>query len=387
MQLIPLKVYLNALLLFFDFISTFVLFVVIVVTYFSLKGIPSFVNLTRSKTKLEEKVSVIIPVKNEADTISSCLSSIVKLDYPNKEIIVVCGKSDDGTEEIVKSFPVKLVEETEPPDGWVGKNWACHLGYISSSGRFLLFTDGDVVHEPESLSSAIEFMEKNKLDMLSCWPKIVTRSLSEAIVLPIGYFLLSLGVATVVKTNTRFGKSIKGANGQFILVRRESYMEIGGHESVKSEILEDAALGRRAVESGLNVKNVKAGDILSVYPYSCFDELKRAFQRFGATIVRKGSFLAGLFTLHILYFLLPPVLFLLSLFHPLYLDNYFMISSVVSFLLVSLNSLYFYRMNSHSIYFILFPVGALVACILYTSGFIQASRGIYWKGRVYKTKK
>lgn len=337
--------------------------------------------------KLEEKISIIIPVKNEADTVSSCLSSIVKLDYPNKEIIVVCAKSDDGTEEIVRSFPVKVINETEPPSGWIGKNWACHLGYQASTGSLLLFTDGDVVHDEKSLSSSVEFMKRTKADMVSCWPKIVTRSFFEALVLPIGYFLLSAGIATVAKTKTKFGALVKGANGQFILIRRESYDAIGGHSSVKDEVLEDAALGRRAVDLGLKVINVRAEGLLRVYPYRNFAELKLAFQRFGGVIMRSFSILSGIILAHMLYFVFPFILGLLAILYPSTFDTFFRVLSILSLSIVSLCSAYFYKMNSRLSLFFLFPIAAILTCLFYISGYVKAGKdGVKWKGRAYKVR-
>jgi chlorobactene glucosyltransferase len=333
-------------------------------------------------------VSIIVPAKDEEDTIELCLTSLLNLEYRNKEIIVVCGKSKDRTEEIVKRFPVKIVYEVDSPPEWVGKNWACHLGFQNSTGELLLFTDGDVFHEPESLSSAVEFMKKNKVDLLSCWPKIITRSFWESVVLPIGYFLLSTGIATFARTKTSFGTSVKGANGQFILIKRDSYIVLGGHESVREEVLEDAALGRRAVDNGLNVMNVRAEELLKVYPYKYFNELKSAFQRFGAAIIKNKYLLLGVILAHLLYFVAPLSLVLLVFLYPASLGQTFKFLSIFSFLIAMLSSAYFYNLNSRLLFFISAPLGALIACFLYSTGYIKGRKeGIMWKGRLYTIRR
>src|SRR6266849_2460369 len=85
-------------------------------------------------------VSIILPVRNQAGTVSDCVSSLVGLEYSNKEIIVVDGGSTDGTQELVQKFAheITLVDEEPLPVGWVGKNWACQPGKIcrlSSGGE------------------------------------------------------------------------------------------------------------------------------------------------------------------------------------------------------------------------------------------------------------
>src|SRR5690348_11277673 len=93
-------------------------------------------------------VSIILPVRNQANTVSECVTSLVELDFPRKEIIVVDGNSTDGTREILSSFDgeIRIVSEDPLPSGWVGKNWACHIGYQHAKGDLLMFTDGDSIH-------------------------------------------------------------------------------------------------------------------------------------------------------------------------------------------------------------------------------------------------
>ena len=103
-------------------------------------------------------VSIILPVRNQSSTLNDCLNSLVTLDYSNRQIIVVEGSSTDGTKQILEKYDSKIihVKEDTLPDGWVGKNWACHLGYEKAEGDLLLFTDGDSIHSRDSLSRTVQ---------------------------------------------------------------------------------------------------------------------------------------------------------------------------------------------------------------------------------------
>src|SRR5438093_11733499 len=127
--------------------------------YRTLMHFPTLPNRTRTSSTFP-RVSIILPVRNQARTVSDCVSSLVGLEYPNKEIIVVDGGSTDGTRELVQKFAheLTLVDEEPLPVGWVGKNWACHLGYKKSRGELLLFTDGDSVHAIDSLAGSLTYL-------------------------------------------------------------------------------------------------------------------------------------------------------------------------------------------------------------------------------------
>jgi cellulose synthase/poly-beta-1,6-N-acetylglucosamine synthase-like glycosyltransferase len=101
-----------------------------VMTFLLLASVPIFVGYPQfpRHASLEDAplVSVILPLRNQATTAQACLESLVNQDYPRKEILVVEGGSDDGTQEVLREFGdrVQIIEEPPLPDGWVGKNWA-----------------------------------------------------------------------------------------------------------------------------------------------------------------------------------------------------------------------------------------------------------------------
>ncbi len=118
-----------------------------------------FVRLTLSDDQTIDPwpvVSIIVPARNEADSIEEALKSVLALDYPNKEIIVINDRSTDATGEILarlaQEYPeLQLITIDRLPSGWLGKNHALQRGAVSASGELLLFTDADIIMQPSLL--------------------------------------------------------------------------------------------------------------------------------------------------------------------------------------------------------------------------------------------
>ena len=128
------------------------------------------------------KVSVILPARNEEKYISKCLDSLFEQDYPNFEIIAVNDSSSDKTAEIMyryqnKSSILTVLNAGFKPAGWIGKNWACHQGYLRANGEIFLFTDADTIHSPSVLSLAIEHLVDQKLDALTVIPRLLCQDI------------------------------------------------------------------------------------------------------------------------------------------------------------------------------------------------------------------
>ncbi len=121
------------------------------------------------------KVSIIITAKDEELSIARSLQTIKALDYPDYEVIVVNDRSTDRTLEEIESVQkewnaLKVITIDDLPNGWMGKNHACYRGYREASGDVLLFTDADVLFKPESLRTAVVYMQKRKADHLAVSP-------------------------------------------------------------------------------------------------------------------------------------------------------------------------------------------------------------------------
>jgi len=138
-------------------------------------------------------VSIIVPARNEEKVIGPLLDSLTKLDYPHYEIIVVDDCSDDDTAVIARTYNVRLLRGKERPEGWNGKQWACHQGAMAAHGSYLLFTDADTVHHTTGLRRVLCEMLSSVLEGLTVLPQPQDRKSREP---PTGRFVFFLLAST-----------------------------------------------------------------------------------------------------------------------------------------------------------------------------------------------
>ncbi|MFN8498100.1 MAG: glycosyltransferase [Anaerolineae bacterium] len=186
------------------------------------------------------RVSIIIPARNEAANLGRLLASLLNLDYASYEVIVVDDASSDATALLASEFDAILVRTIKLPAGWTGKNYACYCGAQVATGDWLLFTDADTEHTSLSLASTIGYVLDRRLDALSLLVGQDTHAFWERLLLPFCYQQFFVGVPGGEVNDQRRDALL--ANGQYLLVRRDAYDRIGGHETVRSSIAEDVRL-------------------------------------------------------------------------------------------------------------------------------------------------
>jgi cellulose synthase/poly-beta-1,6-N-acetylglucosamine synthase-like glycosyltransferase len=143
-------------------------------------------NLPGSDNFSNDLVSVLIPARNEENNISNILDDLINQDYVNIEVIVFNDQSDDKTAEIVTEYTIRdsrirLVNSAGLPDGWVGKNFACHSLSQKASGKYLLFLDADVRIGHNLMGYAVSFSKKHDLGLISIFPKQIIKTAGERI--------------------------------------------------------------------------------------------------------------------------------------------------------------------------------------------------------------
>ena len=212
-------------------------------------------------------VSVIIPVRNEAENILPCLAGLLRQTdmAPEYAVLTVDDDSEDGTAAIVRAGfatePRPAVLTAGPlPKGWMGKPHACWCGALASRGEWLCFIDADVRAAPDLIAAAVQTAQSQSIDMLSLQPFQVLGSFWERLIVPPA--ALMIACATNLHRVDDPKSSAVTANGQFILIRRDVYFAVGGHAAVRGAICEDKALAGLVKRGGWRFR-VLAGEHLA----------------------------------------------------------------------------------------------------------------------------
>jgi len=201
-------------------------------------------------------ITVIVPARNEATDIASTLHSLLAQDYPNLQIVAINDRSTDATgsiiDDIANQHPEKLraLHVTELPPGWLGKTHAMALAARQAPTGYLLFTDADVIFQPAAIRLSLAYAVATHADHLVTMPTTIIKRWDEAAIL--GFFqILGLWGARSWRVADPKSKRDAFGIGAFNLLRRSAYLEIGGFESLRMEIVEDLGLARRIKRAGL----------------------------------------------------------------------------------------------------------------------------------------
>jgi glycosyltransferase involved in cell wall biosynthesis len=202
------------------------------------------------------QLSVIIPARNEEQNLPGCLASLLAQSEPgfalgsDWELIVVDDASTDATRSLAAQSGVTVLEA--PPlelrgdkRGFTGKTNACWHGAQNASGRWLLFTDADTLHEPGDLRRALHEAEKYNVALLSYSPRQIVHGMAQHALMPLIFSELAT-VYPPAEVNDP-ARRTAAANGQFLLVERDAYFGAGGHRAVGRSVLEDVDLAWNAL--------------------------------------------------------------------------------------------------------------------------------------------
>jgi chlorobactene glucosyltransferase len=242
-----------------------------------------------SELSVLSSVAIVVPARNEIQNISLCLASLrAQTGLSGRwSIIVVDDDSQDGTAAAVEQCSahdskIKLVSAGVLPEGWIGKPHACWRGALLAECHWLCFVDADVRAAPQLVAAAVTAAEVQGIDMLSLHPLQELGSFWERTAMPAG--LLVLACAKSLQAGA--GDAV---NGQFLLIRRTAYFQVGGHSAVRFEIAEDKALAARVKEAGFDFRVLAAERLARTRMYRNFASLWEGLSK-NATEVLGGPF-------------------------------------------------------------------------------------------------
>ncbi len=197
-------------------------------------------------------VSVVVPARDEERGVRAATASLAAQEYGALEVIVVDDESSDATAAEARAAAthrVRVLEGKPVPTGWVGKSWACHQGYELAQGDWLLFTDADVRHAPDTVGRALALAQRRRAAGVSVLPLIETGGLVEQAIQPAAAVLIRSFVAPgPLVRSPRSPVAI--AAGGFILVSRAAYERVGGHKAMRHELVDDQMLAVRLKTAG-----------------------------------------------------------------------------------------------------------------------------------------
>jgi len=355
-----------------------------------------FLDKFEKKECSKPKVSIILPARNEEKFIEKCLNSLLNQDYDNYEIIAINDSSKDSTGNIIKKYSKKFpkvisVDAKPKPDGWIGKNWACIEGYKKASGDLLLFTDADTVHTSSVISLAVSHLLSLELDVLTVIPRMLCLDKITKITLPMISTFLHTRFSALRVNDT--SKNTGYFFGSFFIIKKSTYDSVGTHESVKGELVEDGALGRKVKESNFKMRMVRGEHLVDAVwardMHTLWNALKRLMISFYLQNAKMA--VASFFGVLFLLFMAFPILgYSIIFFNST--DSFFMlfvISCIASILVYIGGILDATKGLDLKIKYSLFaPVGSFIVVCGFLAGLLQAKSktALSWRGRTYNMK-
>jgi chlorobactene glucosyltransferase len=345
-------------------------------------------------------ISFCVPARNEERNIHACVENLLAQDYPNFEVIVLDDRSTDATPAILRQLAaqddrLRMINGSDLPTGWAGKPHALYQASAAARGEWLCFVDADTFLSPTNLSSCYAKAIDTQADMFTIMTFQIMGSFWEKTVMPLVMTALSVGFSPRKVNDPNRKDAI--ANGQFILIKRLVYDAIGGHESVKDNIVEDKAISEQVKWNGYRLIVADGYSVARTRMYASLPEMWEGWTkniylglRDQAGLLWLGVFGAFIALLAALFL---PVWPLLGITWYLHAGSWMAVLVIVESLLFWANLIIFRarvarKMEIPGWYAWTTPLGAAVfAAMMITSAFrVLTGKGVTWKGRLYAPK-
>jgi hopene-associated glycosyltransferase HpnB len=261
-------------------------------------------------------VAIVVPARDEADVLPLSLPSLLAQDYPGRAgIYLVDDGSSDGTGALALALsaehgglPLTVLSPGEPEPGWTGKLWALRYGIALArrdAPAYLLLTDADIAHEPDSLRELVAAACSQDLDLVSQMARLRVASFWERLVVPA--FVYFFSQLYPFRRINKAGARTTAAAGGCVLLRTEAAERARVPESIRQAVIDDVSLARAVRRSGGRIWLGLADRVDSVRPYPGLPDLWRMVSRSAYAQLRHSPLLlAGTVAGLALVYLAPP---------------------------------------------------------------------------------
>lgn len=365
--------------------------------------IVTIARMRRSRTLEEEspdppdgapKASVIIPARNEARNIAECVRAVLLSSYPSLEVIVVDDHSTDGTGDIARDIEsidsrVRVLSNPDLPPDWFGKQWACYNGARTATGEILIFVDADARVAPDLITRSVNGMLRTSADLYSVIGRQEMHTFWERMIQPQIFTVLATRYGGTDFVNGSRHAYDKIANGQYLMMGRAAYDELGGHAMVRTYVAEDLMLAQKFFAAGRKTELVLGWHQLATRMYISWSEIIQGWRKNvyagGREAMPGGRIGQALFPLMLLappLMQLIPVLVLVAGFLGLVGAAATLWAGIVTTAML-LWWAFTYVVNKQGVWYaLLFPVGASVMFYIMVTAVAHGS-SVAWKGRQY----
>ena len=361
---------------------------IIISVFISYSLFISLVNIYWKEKKINNlennRISVLIPARNEENNISKCVRSILKSKSYFSEILIYNDHSEDNTQiEIDRLLKldkrIKKADTKSLSKGWIGKSFACYQLAEQSVGDWILFLDADTEFSGK-IEDMVSLAKEKNISMLSAWPMIKMDSISEKIFMPILNFVV-FSLCPVPFSEKLNSRNLGLAHGACILFNKKIYSDLGGHKLVRNDLFEDTRLARIWRDKKEKNYCIDGKNIISVKMYSSFSSIWDGFlKNYYPSFSKEVSFFIFQIFFFLSYFLLPIYLIFRMI-------NNFEIINLLLLFFIFLPRIIISIKFKHSLLSVIFHPFAILTMILL--GFnswwsFKYGKGLKWKDRIYE---
>ena len=223
------------------------------------------------------RVSLLIPARNEVHALPATLPGY--LGQGADEVVVLDDQSNDGTSELLAATPgLRVISGRPLPEGWSGKNWACHQLSEVATGDVLIFTDADVRWSPGALDAILSEMERRGAGLLTAWTRQHCGTLGERLIVPLIDMVLLANLPYPLVRLLPFA-SLSGGSGAMMAWTRSAYQRVGGHAADPLQVLDDVQMARRAKAQRVGLALALSGPLLQTRMYRSYPEVVAGFSK------------------------------------------------------------------------------------------------------------